>query len=40
MKSEGNIGPPMNPLPWLMAKVKSFAITVTASKPAPRELAP
>jgi hypothetical protein len=35
MNSAGNIGPPMNPLAWLTAKVKIFAITVAASRPAP-----
>jgi hypothetical protein len=35
INSAGNIGPPMNPLAWLTAKVKIFAITVAASRPAP-----
>ena len=39
MNSDGNIGPPMNPLAWLTAKVKIFAITMAASRPAPSMLA-
>jgi hypothetical protein len=39
MNGAGNIGPPMNPLAWLTAKVKIFAITMAASRPAPSVLA-
>ena len=36
MNSEGKMGPPMNPLPWLTAKVSIFAIKMATSKPRPR----
>ena len=36
MNSEGGIGPPTNPLPWLTAKVSILAIRMAASRPTPR----
>ena len=34
------MGPPMNPLPWLTAKVSIFAIRMATTKPSPRVLHP
>ena len=36
MNNEGKMGPPMNPLPSLTAKVNIFAIKTATSKPTPR----
>src|SRR5271166_5353743 len=40
MNSDGKIGPPTKPLPWLTAKVSIFAMSVATTRPRPRVPAP
>ena len=40
MNSDGKMGPPTKPLPWLTAKVSIFAMRVATSRPKPRVPAP